>query len=229
MSVERRSIADAVELRSSPGRPPVIRGYAAVFNQWTTLGESDTYVVRERILPGAFDSALRERQDVRALFNHDPSLLLGRTTAGTCRLSVDARGLAYEVDSSPASAYRQTVIYLERKEVTGSSFGFKVRKGGMIVDRRQEAGRTIVERNLSDLDLFDVSPVTYPAYAGTDVALRSGSPGAVAMLAHRLQIEALDASLEALRQPETVRRGRDVDARVRRLEALDASLEAAGF
>ena len=231
MSVERRSVADAVELRSSPGRHPVIRGYAAVFNQWTTLAESDSYVVRERILPGAFNNALRERQDVRALFNHDPSLLLGRTTAGTCRLSVDAHGLAYEVDSSPASAYRQTVIYLERKEVTGSSFGFKVRKGGVSVERRQEAGtdRTIVERELSDLDLFDVSPVTYPAYVGTDVALRSGSPDAVAMLVRRFQTEALDARIDALLQSELVRRGRDVDARLRRLEALDASLEAAGY
>lgn len=221
MSVERRSFEAAVELRSSPGRPPVIRGYAAVFNQWTTLGESDAYIVRERVLPGAFANALRERQDVRALFNHDPSLLLGRTAAGTCRLSVDSRGLVYEVDPSPASAYRQTVIYLERKEVTGSSFAFKVRKGGVSVDRRQEAGtgRTIVERELSDLDLLDVSPVTYPAYPGTDVGLRSGSPGAVAALACRFRLEAFEVNYPKPLAPPG-------DELRRQMDSLDATLRA---
>ena len=77
-----------------------ISGYAAVYHRSEDAGTQyqlmDSYY--ERIKPGAFDRALAEKQDVRALFNHDANHVLGRTTSGTCRLSCDSVGLRYEVD-----------------------------------------------------------------------------------------------------------------------------------
>lgn len=176
MSIEHRDVSGPVGVRDSGGRHPVIRGYAAVFDQWTTLHEDDHAVIRERIRPGAFARAIRERQDVRALFNHNPSLLLGRTLSGTCRLSVDSHGLAYEVDMPDTTIGRDCLIFIRRRDVTGSSFGFRLRPGGQTITRSMERGtnRRVIERDVMDLDLFDVSPVTYPAYQGTEVGVRRG-------------------------------------------------------
>ena len=176
MSIEYRDVSGPVGLRDSGGAPPVIRGYAAVFDQWTTLYEDAHVVIRERIRPGAFARAIRERQDVRALFNHDPRLLLGRTLSGTCRLTVESHGLAYEVDMSDTTIGRDCLIFIRRRDVTGSSFGFRIRPGGQAVTRSMDRGtnRRLIERDVMDLDLFDVSPVTYPAYQGTEVGVRQG-------------------------------------------------------
>lgn len=118
MSIEYRSQPGPVAVRESKGKRPLIRGYAAVFNQWTTLYEDGSVVIRERILPEAFTHALRERQDVRALFNHDPSKILGRTQSGTCRLWVDSHGLGYEIDPPDTSVGRDCVIFIRRGDVS---------------------------------------------------------------------------------------------------------------
>lgn len=128
----------------------------------------------ETIRPGAFRNALAEGQDVRALFNHDSNMLLGRTKSGTLRLSEDATGLRFEVDPPDSDVADLVVQAISRGDLDGCSFGFMVRDGGSVW--------TIVEgpdgdeqynRELTDLDIYDVGPVTYPAYQDTSVAVRS--------------------------------------------------------
>ncbi len=143
-----------------------ITGYAAVFNK---LSEP-LAGFREKIAPGAFRNALKN-SDARALFNHDPNIVLGRQSAGTLTLSEDKKGLRMEVTPPDTQYVRDVVLTpIRRGDIKEQSFGFLIKteewseekEGGM-------ATRTLVEVDR----LFDVSPVTFPAYPDTSVALRS--------------------------------------------------------
>lgn len=170
--MERRySNQRKVQISRRADGPSRLEGYAAVFYR-----ESDKATeyelwpgLIERVMPGAFDRALRERQDVRALFNHDASAVLGRTGPGTLRLNVDDVGLRYEIDLPDTQAGRDVATSVERGDVTGSSFSFAPHA----VTWKDMPDMTI--RELTDVDLYDVSPVTFPAYEGTSVAARSES------------------------------------------------------
>lgn len=151
------------ELRES-GTFPKIVGYAAVFN---VLSEPLFMGVREKIRPGAFARALSEGQDVRGLVDHKPAMILGRTKAGTLRLSEDQHGLRYEIDPPDTQLGRDTIVSLRRKDLDQSSFGFRVK------EEEYNIKDDVVTRELLDVDLFDVSVVTYPAYTQTSVAVRS--------------------------------------------------------
>lgn len=141
----------------------IVRGYAAKFDSLSeNLGG-----FREIIAPGAFDDVLNN--DVRALINHDSSLILGRTTAGTLRLSVDATGLQYEYDSPDTSYARDLLVSLERGDVDQSSFQFFVEKDDWNEDAEGRLIRTIQKVSR----LLDVAPVTFPAYPDTTVAKRN--------------------------------------------------------
>ncbi len=149
------------------GADPKIAGTAAVYNKETTIGR-----FRELIKPGAFARLLNEKPDVVGAFNHDWNKVLGRTTAGTLRLHDTAEGLEYEIDvnqedGEAMSAYAK----VKRGDVKHSSFAFTVRaeewqkaeeKGGLPL-------RSVVEVD----ELFDVSPVTFPAYPTTTASVRS--------------------------------------------------------
>lgn len=199
MTTERR-IQTTPELRierraEASGQTPYLVGYSAVFNEWTTLYSSSTWVWREIIRPGAFAAAIAERQDVRALLNHDPNFVLGRTTAGTLSLSERDKGLLQETKLSTSQTVQDLVVIpVERGDISGMSLGFTVRNGntgqttvdkgdGTIIVKR--AGERITEymkgdtlytdRELLALDLFDVTVATYPAYTGTSVGLRAGT------------------------------------------------------
>lgn len=173
MNAERRSRTTKVEVRAAKEGPGTIVGHAAVY--FVPGDEGTRYLlwddVEERVVRGAFDRALRERQDVRALLNHSPDHVLGRTAAGTLRLSLDERGLVYEADAPDTQAGRDTVALVKRGDVTGSSFGFRVVKD--TVTRETRNGQTYYIRTIEDVDLYDVSPVTFPAYEGTDAGARS--------------------------------------------------------
>lgn len=160
---EARCLA-AAELRAEEvdGKPQ-IRGYAAVFN---SLSE-DLGGFREVIRPGAFARGLA-RADVRALINHDRNLILGRNTAGTLRLLEDSRGLQIGVDPPDTSYARDLLESIRRGDISGMSFRFYVAEGGD--DWRSEPSGVI--RELRDVDIDDVSVVTYPAYPDTTVAVR---------------------------------------------------------
>jgi Escherichia/Staphylococcus phage prohead protease len=146
--------------------PARIIGHAAVFDQLSeNLGG-----FHERVVPGAFAEAI-EKDDIRALFNHDPNLILGRNRAGTLKLIEDARGLAVAITPPDNPTIRDLVIApIERGDVTQMSFGFTVRPGGQDW-AKDDDGRTI--RTLKRVRLFDVSPVVFPAYTQTDVAMRA--------------------------------------------------------
>ena len=106
--------------------------------------------------------------DVRGLFNHDPNQILGRTKPGTMRLEVDERGLRYEIDPADTTPGRDVKEHLKRGDVDGSSFSF------VVTDERtiKEDGKRI--REIRGVKLFDVGPVTFPAYPATSAQVRSG-------------------------------------------------------
>lgn len=159
--IERRALKGA-EVRAAEGERKIV-GYAAVFN---SLSE-DLGGFREVILPGAFDRALREGHDVRALWNHNPDVVLGRTKSGTLKLSVDEKGLRSEIDPPETRAAEDVLTSIRRGDVDGMSFAFRV----LTDNWRTEGGEQL--RELADLELLDVSPVAYPAYPATQVSARA--------------------------------------------------------
>jgi uncharacterized protein len=131
----------------------IVTGHAAIFGQ---LSE-DLGGFKEKIKVGAFDGVLKN--DVRAFFNHDPNFLLARTTSGTLKLAVDKVGLSYSFEVPDTTAGRDLVISMERGDITQSSFAFMVEKDSWSEQDGQEI-RTIEKVGR----LFDVSPVSIPAY-----------------------------------------------------------------
>lgn len=166
--VHRRYTAERVEVREGE-TTPVIAGYAAVFNQEAVIGG----MFREVIRPGAFRHVVANPpDDLKALFNHDASAVIGAVSSGTLRISEDDHGLRYEVDINTDDPQAMSVLAkIRRGDVNKSSFGFMVPEGGQEIQR--EAGQLPL-RQILRADLFDVSPVSYPAYPGTSsMALRS--------------------------------------------------------
>ncbi|MBR1230216.1 HK97 family phage prohead protease [Bradyrhizobium sp. AUGA SZCCT0176] len=166
MDIERRTFAaEGLHIEKRDAGEIRLVGHAAVFN---SLSE-DLGGFREQISPGAFADAI-ETDDVRALFNHDPNFVLGRNRSKTLRMSEDARGLAIEIKLPDTQTVRDLVVApIERGDVSQMSFGFSVKPGGQDWAKDDE-GRVI--RTLKRVRLFDVSPVTYPAYQQTDIAVR---------------------------------------------------------
>lgn len=157
MTVERRAVGTAFDITNT-GDKWQFTGYAAKFN--TRSHDLGGFI--ETVRNGAFGRALNEGQDVRALINHDSGLILGRTAAGTLKLAEDSTGLHYQVDAPDTSYARDLAESMKRGDVTQSSFTFRVRQ-----DDWQREGRGRL-RTLIDVDLLDVSPVTYPAYEDTE-------------------------------------------------------------
>lgn len=163
-NLERRVVMTSeLGLRHEGDGMPVIAGYAAVFD---SLSE-DLGGFRERIKVGAFTRSLREGADVRALIDHDPSKILGRNLAGTLRIKPNAKGLFVEIDAPDTQIGRDIRLSIKRGDVNGMSFAFMTRSD----EWHTEDGTAV--RELLDVDLRDVSVVTYPAYSATDVAVRS--------------------------------------------------------
>jgi HK97 family phage prohead protease len=160
--MERRKIEAPVEIRVN-GENRTVAGYGAVFNSETIIGGA----FREKILPGAFGRAISG--DVFSFFNHDESKVLGRTKSGTLRLIEDDSGLRYEVDLPDTSAARDLRVSMDRGDVDGSSFMFNVPEGGDVWDFSGD----MPLRTVSQVNLFEVGPVTMPAYPDATAALRS--------------------------------------------------------
>ena len=142
-----------------------IYGYAALFNSMS----EELYGFREIIDPGAFDQT--DISDVRALFNHDNNLLLARTKSGTLDLEIDGNGLRYEFEAPNTSYGKDLVELMKRGDVTQSSFGFTIASDGEYWEVRD--GEMPIRHITRVQKLYDVSPVTYPAYPDTSVAVRS--------------------------------------------------------
>jgi HK97 family phage prohead protease len=160
--IERRYICEEVRI-DFENKSPRITGYAAVFNQRTQLWPG----FYEEVAPGAFAKSI-QADDVRALINHDPNLLLGRTKAETLLLSEDAHGLKYKIIPPDTTYAKDLAVSLKRKDITQSSFGFN------IVDHSERKDEKTGDRTitLKEVKLYDVSPVTFPAYPGTEAHVR---------------------------------------------------------
>jgi HK97 family phage prohead protease len=159
-----------VESRADGGKTLV--GYGAVYHRADVPGSEYRLApdIVERIAPGAFDRALKENQDVRGLYNHDPNMLLGRSAAGTMRLSSDKTGLRYEIDLPDTQVGRDVAASVARGDLTGSSFSFRI--NGKAGQRFEKANGYDV-RHIVDCDLYDCGPVVFPAYSATSTAVRS--------------------------------------------------------
>ncbi|MCP9270109.1 HK97 family phage prohead protease [Xenorhabdus sp. XENO-1] len=163
---EMRCYSGEVRAETPENQPTRIVGYGSVFNSRS----EPLWGFREIIKPGAFDEVLND--DVRGLFNHDPNFILGRSAAGTLTVSVDERGLQYTIQAPDTQTIRDLVLApMQRGDITQSSFAFRVARDG---EHWYEDEEGIVIREISRFSrLFDVSPVTYPAYQEADSAVRS--------------------------------------------------------
>lgn len=155
-----------VELRvSSAEEENYIEGHAAVFDSWSeTLG--GIFPFKEKVKRGAFTGSL-EKDDIRALFNHDPNYVLGRNKAGTLQLKEDERGLFVKIFPPETAWAKDLRTSISRGDINQMSFGFTVEED----EWRYEDGYDV--RELRKVKLFDVSPVTFPAYTATDVGIRA--------------------------------------------------------
>lgn len=171
--VRTLSASEVRAMGGSGGSDPLrIEGYAAVFSSYSR----DLGGFKEMIMPGAFTRTIAEKQDVRALFNHDPNIVLGRTSAGTLTLHQDNHGLAFRCELPDSQTARELHGSIKRGDISQCSFAFSVNPGGETwsedQDEDDEEDSFFVSRKLSDLNTYDVSPVTYPAYDDTSVASR---------------------------------------------------------
>lgn len=187
--MERRHNPLGLTIETRDGKS-ILTGYAAVFYRAGDAGTEFRLFpdLAERVMPGAFDRAVRE-DDVRALFNHDANQVLGRKAAGTLRLSIDQRGLKYEID--PPESASHVVQAIQRGDVTGSSFAFRPERVAWV-----ESDKMTV-RELHDVRLFDVGPVVFPAYAGATAGVRSEDADALQAEAAAWRAERQRAGLAA--------------------------------
>ena len=175
VTIERRyaTLTD-VEVRENDNGGLRFSGHAAVFNSPTDLGP-----FREQVAPGAFRRSIRtEGTDVRFLFNHEPDSVMARTTNGTLTLREDATGLLAEADLDPSDFDVQRLLpKLRSGNVSQMSFGFRAinEDDGWWDDQPDDGGKPL--RTLREVQLFDVSAVTFPAYDDTDAALNSIARG----------------------------------------------------
>jgi HK97 family phage prohead protease len=164
--VERRFTRGELraEGEGADDKPRRILGYAAVFNSMS----EDLGGFREMIEPGAFANTIRE-DDVRGLFNHEPTLILGRSTNGTLILVEDDVGLRYEI-VPPETRYAEDLfVSIDRGDVDQSSFSFRAVEESW---REPSEDQPLPTRILREVQLFDVSPVTFPAYPTTTAQVR---------------------------------------------------------
>lgn len=163
-SRETRAFTAELRIQGGGDTPSRIVGHAALFN---SLSE-DLGGFREQIAPGAFSDSIKS-DDVRALFNHSPDYILGRTASGTLTLSEDDDGLVSEIDPPNTQFVRDLMVSIERGDISQMSFAFRVKPDGQTWEERDE----MTLRTLTNVTLYDVSPVTFPAYPETDVGVRS--------------------------------------------------------
>lgn len=162
MKKEIRVFTTDMEIRAEGDKPKIV-GYAARFNELSEV----MWGFQEKIKPGAFTNALK-RSDVRALFNHNPDYVLGRTTNGTLKLTEDEIGLRYEIDPPETQWAKDLLLSIERGDINQSSFAFTVEK-----DEWDESSDIVLRTIIEFKEIYDVSPVTYPAYPTTSVGVRS--------------------------------------------------------
>lgn len=163
-NTERRFVEPGkIEIRQEDAKSDRVEGYAALYNSRANLGAFD-----EVIAPGAFDDVLND--DIRILFNHDPNFPLARSNKGqgTARVWTDDKGLKYSFKPGSQTYSRDLVEAISRGDISQSSFGFSIDSESW--EHRDGRDIRTIERVSK---LYDVSPVSFPAYSDTEVALRT--------------------------------------------------------
>ncbi|PDS97528.1 HK97 family phage prohead protease [Rhizobium sp. S9] len=159
-NIEKRAAGLGVETRAEDDKRTLV-GYAAVFERLAMIGG----YFQEKIAPGAFATAIKG--DIRALVDHDPGRVIGRTKSGTLRLAEDGTGLKVEIDVPNTTDGNDIWELVERGDISGMSFGFRVTK-----ETWDETGDVPV-RTIQALELMEVSAVAFPAYEDTTIGVRS--------------------------------------------------------
>jgi HK97 family phage prohead protease len=145
------------------GEKLFIEGYFAVFNSNYEIAPG----MSESIAPGAFDNTLSG--DIRALINHDTTLVLGRTKARTLELRTDAHGLWGKIEINPKDLDAMNLYErVKRGDVDQCSFGFDILSEE--TDFRDDGS---VHWTITEVELFEVSPCTFPAYEETNISARA--------------------------------------------------------
>jgi hypothetical protein len=200
LELERRYVEMTLRAAGDEQKP-VIEGDAAVFGVETIVGRW----FREKIRSGAFARVLSEKPDVIGAFNHDWSMVLGRTTAGTLKLEETDKALRYSIDVNPNDQQAMSVYEkVKRGDVSQSSFAFTVRKEEWTepADDEALALREIVEIG----KLFDVGPVPFAQYPEASAQARSKSE----TFMHDPSTQAASGDAEELGKRQKARR-RQVD------------------
>jgi Escherichia/Staphylococcus phage prohead protease len=160
--VEKRAYSCEVRAADSAGKLELV-GYAALFGV-----EARIFDFIEIIERGAFARTLKEG-DARAFWNHNPDIVLGRVKNGTLQLSQDLLGLRVSITPPDTALIRDQVIApIERGDVSQMSFGFRVPPGG---DRWERMADGTPRRVITEVELFEVSPVAMPAYSQTSISV----------------------------------------------------------
>ncbi len=162
---EQRSIpVEVAELRvERSGAAPAIVGYACVYGAWSV----DLGGFVETFAPGAFGAALAAGADVRFLVNHDPSLILGRNTAGTLTLVEDDKGLRVECRPPATAIGEHYLSAVDRRDITGMSFRFYMSQEEWNFDA------TPAQRRVLAASIDDTCLATYPAFPDSVAAVRT--------------------------------------------------------
>ena len=163
--MEKRTVdITNISTRSKDDGPIKISGYAAVFNSRTSIGDW----FDEIIAPGAFERSIsNSKADIRALFNHDWGKVLGRTKSSTLTLREDEKGLNFELELPNTTYARDLAESMERGDIDQCSFGFFVDEGKERWDYSQEPAL----RTLEEVELYEISIVTLPAYENTEASV----------------------------------------------------------
>lgn len=186
--IETRTNRADFEIREVVDGGMTFEGYAALFDS-----PSEPLPFTERIAPGAFRGSLKQRNDIKLLWNHDTGMVLGSTRAGSLSLQEDARGLKVRADLPNTTAGRDAAELLRRGDVDAMSFGFSVPRNG---DSWNSDG---TERTLKQIRLHEVSIVAFPAYSAT---AGTTSVRGLDKVAERAGIEDADAVADALLKVE---------------------------
>jgi HK97 family phage prohead protease len=178
-TTERRQLtldATGFTVRAEGDDAPRFTGYASKFNERTAIGNPLTWGFYEQVADSAFTKTLAEA-DVRFLVDHDSRMIVARKSAGDLALSADKVGLAVDAELDTELSYvRDLVRNLEKRRITGMSFGFEVVKDQWDVEQVEtNDGNTadVEVRTLLEVKLWEVSAVTFPAYDSTEAQVRS--------------------------------------------------------
>ncbi len=231
--------------------PPRFVGHAAVTNQRTKIGDPASWGFFEEVAVGVFAQALGGDCDARFLIDHSSSMLVSRQSAGDLRLAEDAVGLGVDSDLDLELSYvRDLRRNVEARRITGMSFGFFVKADQWTqvdLEMTDDKGETYTKkadlRTILELELIEVSAVTFPAYPQTDAALRAlrSNPDGVArrqdLLAEKASVTRVSRHkvARALDLMGEIRAGRMLSAGnlallqsvLEQLAAVDAGIDAA--